>query len=387
MLPLKLCLSAGLIMLAWPAWLDTMRVAGQHPPVELATLAQTRFEHLTAEMEVSGSRTVPGSPAAQAVAREAAQDQLRVEPLTSLAIPFAAPAGSFDDPAGLLMAERVTRRDPQVQLQLAAEGAKRGDLPRSLFHLDRALKVSPELSARIFPSLASAAIDKNFTKAVRLYNDRPWFWQLAKTVASVPGGVNSPSQWFAELTGDIKKAPDDVLPVILHRLLADGRALSARSVALASGKITNAALNEFTPNADNSNRALFPLTWKLGSSDAVAVSLGPHQGWSAIIEPGRTGALLERVTLLAPGRYHAEMSFSGDGDLSMRVSCYGVNGNSLAQAFGKRGLLQAEFTVVAGCSAVFWSISGSAPDSVVPAEVSSGESMRIWPIVKPKDVL
>lgn len=375
-------IAAGMVVLAGAAFLDAWRMGGRESPAILAGHVRTPFEQLGQDLgnlETVQATVQDNDPQAL---RQAARRQLLVEPLTALAIPLAAPGKPFESTAALKLAERVSRREPQVQLQLASLAAREGDLAESLAHLDKALQVTPALSDKILPPLVPALGVAGFRKAIGKYSERPWFWQFARTAAAQPAAARDTANLFAELKDKLKRTPDTMLPVVLGSLLADSRTLEARHIALASGKISAAALDEFSPTPENTNPALGPLTWRLANSEAAIVALDKDNGWSATIEPGQSVTLFERVTILIPGLYRVEIPYeNGESEvkLNIRIECQSLPVDSKKQLFSgeihRRRSLQ--ILVAPHCRLQTWMIQISAADTQSALEIQDGGPMRL----------
>ncbi len=370
-------LAAITLLLVWPTLTDAWRLSAQPPRVDIQDIVYTPFEQLGGEvggrkpLETALRHNRPDE------LRKIAQDHLRHEPLTSQAIPFAAPGAPFASVGGLKQAEQVSRRDPQVQLQIAALSAKQGDLAQSLAHLDKALIIDSALSETTLPSLVPALGDVQFRKAVLRYVERPWFWLFTRKAAGTQGQSVNAANLFSELGDGIRSAPGGFMPIILNTLLVNERIREVRAAVLVSDLITEQDLDTLAPNAGNSNSALSPLTWQMTNNEAVSVSLDQRTGWYSQIEAGRSAILLERVMMFEPGRYRVEIPYAGDGDLTLRLSCFTHTGGNLGQAFGKSKLLRFDFAIPEGCHAQRWSISGSVPESAEPQALFGNGAMTV----------
>lgn len=203
-------------------------------------------------------------------------------------------------------AERLSRRDLQVQLWAIEDAVKRGNIPEILRHYDIALRTSNKAPDLLFPILASAIADPVICR------------QLAKTLSA------SPAWGEAFINFVAAKGPDPLATVSLLKALEES---AVKLPPEANAAVLNALLaKNFTDQAweyyalirkgSDRSRSRDPrftatqdtpsvLDWALVNDDSSASSVQRLDGGGVefAVPPGVGATLLSQVQLLPQGTY------------------------------------------------------------------------------------
>jgi hypothetical protein len=219
----------------------------------------------------------------------------------------------------LLLAQRVSRRDPSTQNLLLRLAAERGDYGAAMAHLDRILTVNPKAIAIFRDTMVMLLDDPEAVHNLARFGNRPWFTDFALYAA---GRVASPEN-LADLLMHSGMADEDhrgaIAPPVLRRLIAAGRYEQAREFAMRFVRASRSQLDGFGISAATTARALAPLSWRLGDGDKAQASLIGASTIAIDAYPGVPAVALERITLLPPGSYVLEQQV-GQNDAEQPVS-------------------------------------------------------------------
>lgn len=270
---------------------------------------------------------VPGEEdqAFWSAALETARAALRVAPLEAVAVrQIAITAGIFGQPdfvPGLLLAERLSRRDVPTQIALLRLAADADDYRQTFQRLDRVLTVNPPAADGFFGPMVVLLAEPAARTELARYGARPWFGAFASGAVDK---VGRPADLATLLVASNAKPSADqpaLLPRLLARLLDEGDHAVARDLALRFGKARPAALDGFALSRASTDPRFAPLTWRLEQSDAVQTGLAPSDALDVEVRPGNAVPVAERMTALAPGAYAFEQEIArgddGDGDLQL----------------------------------------------------------------------
>lgn len=331
-----------------------------------------------ADRELSGPGLLtPGA----ADAREAAKAALRREPLQTGALRLLARTllGSGEGMELLLLAERVSRRDLQLELQLIDATAATGDVVRVIAHYDHVLAAHPEAASRLLPVLARAASDDGVGAALARHAARAWYPGLI--AAAIDEGTEPDAlarllalgrrHWPAETV-------DRLVSRQLDRLVATGRLDAARRLAGQVPGTAAAGLGSIGFGAATTDPRLRPLSWKLAEADGALAEPGEGGGLAIRVDAERTALVAERVTLLAGGSYAVTQTLSYAAGapmarLAWRVDC--VSGGPAAvwqqvvPVRAGRVTYRSRITVPAGCPAQRWRLMATAPVAPTASQV------------------
>lgn len=312
-------------------------------------------------------------------AASAARRHIASEPLAPLALVVIAHEEGSKKQSALQVAERITRRNAALQLELVNAAALTGDVASAVKHLDKALRVRPQLGTEILPKLVPAIADPDFREAMRVVADRPWVWQyLALAGKDQVLGLHA-GEFVLESRSVLQSAQAPVKQSAIRTLLLAGLFREAQDLAVATGVISRQAMETFTPIAANSMHGLEPLTWRLARSEVAEVALSDDGTWQATIEPGRQASLMQRVTNLGVGDYRIAGRISADDmrvSLRMTVRCVLDNSKVVVaewQAKPPQSLtLDMPFSVPVGCDDQIWMLDGSSLAADDPVSLSAG---------------
>lgn len=362
-------LSAAL--LATAAWSDvSARLAGREPaiPVPLLT-GPGAFQMSPQDREDLYNGQL--KPSRAGMLDKAAHQALLAEPLSSTAIwLIAAQKKDASTRAKLLLAEQVTRRELGVQMALFRAAAENGKLTESFTYLDRGLTIYPEAAPELLRGTVQALTEPDIRALFVPYARRPWFNVLLRE--SALKGVDSLSS--AALITEAKLTKEElapgILPLVLTRLIKEGEAYEAGELAMRTGIISEAGLENFSITSENSLAEARPLTWQFVSNDAVSWKTqdGTKVVWT--VEPGRSTVLAERVTLYRSGLYQLTQSIGGtDQRLLVIWELRCIDDGSERRVWSQpiplqpeAQQLEVEVSIPNDCPTQRWTFKGSASD-------------------------
>lgn len=255
-------------------------------------------------------------------APDQARAALRANPLDAVAVrQLALAADALRQPGfvpGLLLADRISRRDVPTQIALLRLAAEANDYRRTFALLDTILTVEPPAGEQFFAPMATLLSDPAARAELARYGQRPWFTAFA--TGAIDKTAN-PADLAALLVVSKTSPPDaqaPLLPRLLSRLVDAGDYAAARDLALRFGKASPATLDSFGLSAATTDPRYAPLTWRLGASEAVQTGLTPDGALDVELRPGTAVPLAERTTALSPGSYVIEQQITrGDDGTSL----------------------------------------------------------------------
>lgn len=275
----------------------------------------------------------------------------------------------------ILLAERVTRRELGVQMELFRTLATRKDLASGFRHLDRALTVYPEASSSLLPGIAQSLDLAEIRALLMPHSKRPWFAALIRQAAQNAPDPLGVTALLNETKTPVRALTPGTLPILLAKLLAAEEGYEAGQLAIQMQAISAEGLEQFGLSDQTIGAEGRPLTWQLTNSDAASVKLNGRSAVAFTVEPGRSATLLDRVTVYRPGTYLLSNALGGsDPRLSANweLRCIGIEGEKLIQSqrIPVNGTLQrsnVEITVPQDCPAQRWLFKASASDLQVSA--------------------
>lgn len=367
--------AAGTVLIA-AAWIDAQSALDStaerfslpvlHGEPKLKLAAQTREALFTQDLSQEQKRLL----------HRRALKTLASEPLDATALwTWGAVSGANTTDAPFQLAERVTRRELGVQMELLRTQVTNNDLAGGFRHLDRALTVSPEAGATLLPGIAQSLDLPEIRRLLIPYAKRPWFAALVRQgVEKAP----DPLSVAALLREANKKATDlspDTLPSLLRALITAEEGYEAGQLAVRADAISTDGLEQFGVSEQTLNPKAWPLTWQLANSDAASVKPGNAAEIVFTLEAGRSATLLDRVTVYRSGTYTLGNTLSGsDTRLNARweMHCVGKDGEKLvwSQRIPVSEAAQRSevaVTIPEGCPAQRWQFKASASDLHVAA--------------------
>lgn len=323
---------------------------------------------------VRASQGLSGPGTLAAGAREAARAALRREPLQSEALRLLALAqpGPGEGMRLLSLAERLSRRDLQLELQLIDAAAPMGDAARVLVHYDHALSVHPEAGSRLLPVLARAASDETVGMALARQAGRPWFPGLLDAAI---GEGTEPTALARLLAAARAHWPADRVDALLSRqldrLVARGRLDAARSLAGQVPGMAPGALDPIGFSRTTTDPRLRPLSWTLAAGDDALAEPGDDGSLAIRLDAERTALVAGRVTLLAGGSYAVMQTLAYApgapmARLAWRVECLAGMARLWQQTVPARAgrvTYRSTFTVPADCPAQRWRLTATAAEA------------------------
>lgn len=371
-----LALCSGCLMAA--AWSDaSSRLSGEQAVVPLPLITGAGPIKLD-QTEREALFTKSLSPAKREIVQDVATQSLAAEPLSATAL-WGWSASQADDVSktGLMVAEKVTRRELGVQMEWFRSKAEGGDLGASFKHLDRALTVYPDAAPMMLGGLAQVLKVKRVRTIVAPYSSRPWFGVLiCEATSKTPNSLDI-AALLTEANLKTASLQKGTLPGVLRRLVQEGEGFEAGQLALRMKALNQNGLEQFGVGEDTTQAEAKPLTWQLPTAGGVSGALGQQGQVTFIIEPGRSGTLLDRVTVYRNGSYNLTQSLSASDpriSLAWELRCLDgavgrlVWSQSVPLQSSVRRLF-AKVNIPTECPVQRWTLKGSASDLQVAGEI------------------
>ena len=354
------------------AWSDAVssKLGGEgfryHVPIVMAPAPFKLTQH---EREGLFERTVPVRQSAQWA--QSAKAHLGSEPLAATAL-WGWSAAQREDrkAAGLRLAEQVTRRELGVQMEWFRAKATDGNLAASLKHLDRALTVFPEAGPVMLAGLAQALDVADVRSLMVPYRQRPWFATLIRAATTTaPEGLGV-AALLTETRLKGATLPAGTLPAVLQRLVQEGEGYEAGQLALRTEVLKPVGLEQFGIGEDTLEPEARPLSWQLSNTDAVTSTVRGPGKVDFAIAAGRSGTMLERVTVYQSGNYKLTQAL-GAADprilLIWELRCLDGGGersvwSQTMPVKNEAQRLAMQLSIPEGCPAQRWRLRGAAID-------------------------
>lgn len=376
-------LAATGVVLSAAAWIDAQSALNStaerfalpvvHGEPRLKLAAQTREALFTQDLSQEQKKSL----------QRRALKTLASEPLDATALwAWGAVSGANATDARFQLAERVTRRELGVQMELLRAQVTNNDLASGFRHLDRALTVSPEAGATLLPGIAQSLDRPEIRQLLIPYAKQPWFAALVRQSVEKSPDPLSVAALLTEANKKVTELSPDTLPSLLRALISAEEGYEAGQLAVRMDAVSTDGLEQFGVSEQTLSPKARPLTWQLANSDAASVKPGNAAEIVFTLEAGRSATLLDRVTIYRAGTYILGNTLSGsDTRLNARweMRCVGKDGEKLvwSQRIPVSEAAQRSevaVTIPEGCPAQRWQFKASASDLQVAA---SGEIKHI----------
>lgn len=358
------------------AWLDAQSIlSGAKPAATIPVLTGPPRQKLATPIrEALFTRQLPTEQ--RATLRSSALDSLAREPLDATAIwIWGGTDPASGESASFLLAERITRRELGVQMELLRARATRKDLAGAFQHLDRALTVFPDANATLLPGVA-LGLDAPELRAILVpYAERPWFPALIRQAAEKAPDPLGATALLTEAQVSVQGLTPGTLPRLLNALIKAGEGFEAGQLAVRMKAISEAGLEQFGLSEQTLGTEGRPLTWQLTNNEAASVKPEGNAAVTFAVEPGRSATLLDRVTVYRSGTFLLRSTLSGSDAriiATWELRCLGPDGERLtwSQRLPVNPALQrinVQTRIPDDCAAQRWLFKASASDLQVLA--------------------
>jgi hypothetical protein len=333
-------------------------------------LSARRAEHYLSDAELFSARAGAVGSNALAALRNSPLDAIAMRQLGMVAARQQADAGS----AHWAAAERITRRDLSGQLLLIEKSAQDGDIAAALAHYDRALLTYPASSQQLYPVLAKALSDPEIRSGLKIYAKRSWIPDFLGKAIELGGDPVAVTGMIADVRAQL--APRDtqlIVTTLIGQLVARGRYAAVCELVRQMPAGASRAIDQIALSPATSDPQLAPLTWALVNDGSFETALDAKGGLAVSVASERSGAIAQRVTLLAPGRYEftqvvSYASGTPHAALSWNVRCLGdatsrpIWQQQLPLAAGDTTYRSA-FAVPEDCTAQSWQLAALAAET------------------------
>ena len=362
---------AAAAVLAVLAWSDVAaRLTGREPAIAVPLLTGPgAFQMTPKEREDLYSGQL--APQRATLLHEDARKTLLAEPLAPTAIwLIAARQYNASTLPNLMLAEQVTRRELGVQMALFRTAAESGDLAKSLAYLDRGLTIHPEAAPGLLRGVVPLLANPDVRALFIPYARRPWFAVLLHEGTIKAEDSLATAELISEAKLKMDQLKPGLLPAVLAKLIKEGEAYEAGRLAMETGAISEAGLENFAISSETTTAEVKPLTWQFTNSDAVSWKLKDATKVEWTLEAGRSAILADRVTLYLPGSYQLTQSLSGtDPRLLVIWELRCIENGGERRVWSQQVPLQSEaqrsainVAIPYDCPAQRWTLKGSAND-------------------------
>ena len=273
---------------------------------------------------------------------------------------------SQDARKALELADRISRRESTVQLELVRIKSVAGDIPASLSHLDNALTVSPAAAPPVLRAIAVGLNQPKLIALIKPYELRPWYKDLlAEAVKHAPEPQNT-AQLLLQGNLSINDIPPGFVNTMIMRLVLDGDYRTAKTIAKRFTGMTDAAMSEFAPTSKTMSLDAIPLSWEL-MNDANVFSERTAEGISFEIEHSAQGILMTRITTFPPGEYILRQTVeasTSELDVKWTLQCQSGDGfqdvwSQRIPTVQRKQIYQTSLAVLKSCAIQRWQLSAS----------------------------
>jgi hypothetical protein len=324
------------LALAWFAWRDARlaielgrALAGeQFVSASAPELAQRRINLLTI---YSGTLSAADARAIEDLAiKRLEDDALDAVALRTLALVDSERDESHDL---LGLAHRLSRRDALTEVALLNRAVMLGDPAKAFAHFDHALSVTPAMGEALLEPYSAAVADRRARRVIARYADRPWFGEfLAKALGNRDTTADA-ARMVLDANIDLSGPDDARLSAVLSQLAAAQRHDLARQVAVRLGRIDEAVFGTFSLARATLDPRITPYSWRITELGGTTWSV--DRGLSIMLDPDRSTIVLERLTMLGPGRYRLTQTIGEAGSgpvplLTWQMACVTSAGQTSA---------------------------------------------------------
>lgn len=285
--------------------------------------------------------------------------------------------------SGLMLAHRISRRNPVVELELARRFALANQLRTSIDHLDVAMTVSPEIAFIINRQLAMGIVDQRLERILTKFSHRPWYPQLVQQIAMHTPNPEEAATFLIKSNIKLDEVPKDVAPALLHRLANEFKISAAQQFVEMYGHFDVSEPRQFGLSTLTVNPEFAPFSWVFEARFINYEYVGRSKYALTVDVPaGYDGNFATRVTSLPPGRYDFKLlgaSDSTDFDVVIKLNCLNESGsleywNQPVMQNGGKLIARAPLTIPASCGVQGWSLfvsnfSGSSPGRLTVSDL------------------
>lgn len=260
---------------------------------------------------------------AAAIARQALQREPTAVPAVAALGLVAQLQGDISSSArAFSLSERLSRRDIQTQLWAIENSVARGDLRGALKHYDIALRTSQHAPDLLFPVLATAVEDASVRSViVETLTKRPsWSLLFVDYIASNGPDPIATGALFSDLMRHGFKVSEGANTAVIYGLFSSGsldKAWAYYAMVRGNVKYTESRDPRFASNIMSPSF----FDWMPVNDTGITASIEPGSAggtFNFTIAPRTSGAVLQQVQILPPGRYildgHVVFSDAADRD-------------------------------------------------------------------------
>lgn len=282
------------------------------------------------------------------------------------------------------LAERLSRRHPGVQLWLLQARLGAGPVRPALAHIDRLLKVNPEMAAQVFPVLAQGLGDGALRRVIvgEIERGAAWSADFIFYTGAEPALAAQTAQMLLAMErlppGD---AARDGLASVLKNLADQGNSVLLEALARRYGA------NESEDFATNfaQTEGMVPFAWEPAADADFGVDISRSKpqtvelaGW---VNPERSGTAARKLVWFTPGIWRLswdEMAQAGgaSSEASWQIRCMTKAGYreqaASANLFASKSARSFSFSVPGDCRAaiVALAVRGSTTNDVTEIQFS-----------------
>lgn len=280
-------------------------------------------------------------------------------------------------------ADTISRRDAFSQLWMIEQKSGADDLKGAVRHYNALLSVHPAMHATFLPVLVSAISYPEVRAAIRPYLNPETRWSapfldVASQRAEVDQYRDLVTPIASRLKGDEYSASN---ARIIHRMLQSGLAGDAwKLFSLVAPNVDVVAFRTFAPGGANLDPKWQQLSWALGQSEDIMVSIDGNGTFDVTVAPTARGLIASRdVAVISSSTYKlGQRSIYGPGSprASLRWSVYCLAQNApllivdrFVPATANSKLVQLSVEVPENCNLVRAELSALGPEGQLSSMV------------------
>lgn len=327
--------------------------------------------------------------------QEVAKDALRIRPLDSTALRLLSGRAAVDmsrlpDSGGLLLSERISRRDRRTQALLVMLAAVDGDPVASLRHINSLLVVHPRLVNEVTPQLLPIISIEEGRELVSQHGEKEWFRPfVAQATKSDTDPVDVAELiYLTQDKGLLASLETRDLGNLVRRLSNNGAYDHAAAISgiagLETADLDQNDLASFAPSEWNTDPDFTPFTWMLADKPEGEIELGADGRLHLFMDSSARIDALSRVTKLAPGSYAfgMEVDVLEDSEIlgEWRLECNDGNGWVLNSRSGWLPITEEKYSnmdvnVGGNCTVQRWQFTVQSGEGRRPPEVAFSISL------------
>jgi hypothetical protein len=282
-------------------------------------------------------------------------------------------------------ADTVSRRDAFSQLWMIEQKSGADDVKGAVSHYNALLSVHPAMQATLLPVLVSALAYPEVRAAIRPYLNPEMRWGWSGPFLDLASQRVEVDQYRGLVEPIASRLRGDEYAVsnarIIYRMLQSGLAGDAwKLFSLVAPNVDVGAFRTFAPGGANLDPKWQQLSWTLGQSEDIMVSIDGNGTFDVTVAPTARGLIASRdVAVTSSSTYklgHRSIYEPGTPRASLRWSVYCLTQNApllivdrFVPATANSKLVQLSVEVPENCNLVRAELSALGPEGQLSSMV------------------